>query len=559
MNLFRATRWIFLLLVAMPGARAGSVVETRHNLSASGPGSVKAGSETQVCIFCHTPHNSASDAPLWNRFESGAVYTPYDSPTLGANVGQPTGASRLCLSCHDGTMALGMVRSRSAPIPFAGGATLPSGPSNLGTNLSDDHPVSFRFDAALAAGDGELRDPSALPAAVRLDASGQMQCTSCHDPHDDSFGKFLVMENTASALCVSCHSTTGWADAIHRTSTRTWNGAGVDPWPTTADTTVAANACANCHQPHAAGTAVALLRFNTEEANCLSCHNGNVAAKNVQSDFLKASVHPITATTGVHSPTEDLTGGTRHVECADCHNPHAARHAVATAPTAPGSLAELPGVSSSGAIVDPLQNEYELCFRCHGDSPNRGPARVRRVQVQTNTRVEFSPANPSFHPVVAPGRNTSVPSLIAPWTTASQIYCTDCHNSDTAAQAGGAGADGPHGSAWTPILERRLVYTDNNTESAAIFAMCYKCHNRTSILDDRSFKEHQKHVREVKAACTTCHDPHGSATNTHLINFNPDYVTPLRGVIEYVDQGNQAGYCTLVCHGKQHDRLNYPR
>lgn len=550
---------LLALLSGLGCARSESIVNSRHNLSASGPGSVKAAGETQVCIFCHTPHNSASDAPLWNRFESGAAYTPYDSPTLKAEVGQPTGSSRLCLSCHDGTLALGMVRNRQTPIAFTGGSTMPSGPGNLGTDLSNDHPVSFRYDATLAAANGELKPPSSLPASIRLDANGQLQCTACHDPHDDSFGKFLVVDNTASALCVSCHDKTGWTDSIHRTSTRAWNGSGIDPWPTTSGATVAANACENCHQPHAAGTPRALQKFATEEANCFSCHNGNVAVKNVQGDFLKASVHPVSSTTGVHSPTEDLINGTRHVECADCHDPHAARHATANAPTAPGSLAGLPGVNGAGTAVDPLQNEYELCYRCHADSTNRGAARVRRVSVQTNTRVEFDPGNPSFHPIEAPGRNTAVPSLINPWTTSSTMYCTDCHNSDTSVQAGGTGAEGPHGSAWTPILERRLVTTDNTTESAAVYALCYKCHNRTNILDDRGFKEHQKHIKEVKAACTTCHDPHGSTSNTHLINFNPDYVSPLRGVIEFVDQGVQAGNCTLICHGKEHDRLNYPR
>ena len=33
-----------------------SIVTTKHNLSASGPGTVKATIESEVCIFCHTPH-----------------------------------------------------------------------------------------------------------------------------------------------------------------------------------------------------------------------------------------------------------------------------------------------------------------------------------------------------------------------------------------------------------------------------------------------------------------------------------------------------------------------
>lgn len=535
-----------------------SIVFSKHNLSASGPGTIKATTETQVCIFCHTPHNSSTQAPLWNRYDSGALYTPYDSPTTHATIGQPTGASKLCLSCHDGTMALGMVRSQPTPISFAGAlSTLPTGDANLGTDLSDDHPISFSYDASLASANGELRDPATLPPDVPLDANGLLQCTTCHDPHDDQFGNFLVMNNSASALCVTCHDKAFWADAIHRTSPATWNGSGVDPWPHTDETSVAANACENCHQPHSAGTGHALLNFADEESNCFSCHNGNVANGNLVAEFQRASVHPVTATTGVHTPVEDPVNPSRHVECADCHNPHAARSQAANAPAAPGALAGVRGINSSGALVSQIQFEYEVCFRCHGDSLNKGPARVNRVHPETNTRLEFSPSNPSFHPVVASGQNPDVPSLISPLTIGSQIYCTDCHNSNTSGQAGGNGPEGPHGSTFSPILERQLVMTDGAGENAATYALCYKCHSRASLIDDKSFHEHQKHIREVRAACTTCHDPHGSSQNTHLINFNPDYVFPYQGVIEFVDTGRFRGNCTLICHGKVHNNEDY--
>ncbi|MFT5123506.1 MAG: putative CXXCH cytochrome family protein [Kiritimatiellia bacterium] len=547
-----------ILLAFTLGISAESVVDSKHNLSVSGPGTVKASAETEVCIFCHTPHNADVAAPLWNRFSSGAVYTPYNSSTIKASIGQPTGASKLCLSCHDGTMALGMVRSRTSPIGFAGGVTaMPSGAANLGTDLSDDHPISFTFDASLASANGELRDPASLPAVVSLDNNKQLQCTSCHDPHNDQFGDFLVMNNIASALCISCHDKTGWQDSSHMTSTATWNGQGTDPWPHTDWNTVANNACGNCHKPHTAGTPVALLNFADEESNCFSCHNGNVAALNVASDFAKFSVHPVTDTQGVHDPLEDLLNPPRHVECADCHNPHATRNAAAVAPNAPGALAGVKGISQSGAAVQPIQFEYELCYRCHADSNNRGPAVVNRVDPETNTRLEFDPGNASYHPVAAAGQNPDVPSLKAGYTINSQIYCTDCHNSDSGSRAGGNGPDGPHGSLYAPLLERNLVMTDYTAENANTYALCYKCHDRSSIIDDKSFREHQKHIRDVQAACTTCHDPHGSSGNTHLINFNPDTVFPFNGVIEFVDTGRFMGNCTLTCHGKVHNQLNY--
>jgi predicted CXXCH cytochrome family protein len=557
--IIRMNRLVFVLLgLAMCAASAETIVNSLHNLSASGPGTVKATSESEVCIFCHTPHGGSPDAPLWNRSSSGAVYTPYSSTTAKATFGQPTGSSKLCLSCHDGTLALGMVSSRSTPISFIGGVTgMPSGESNLGTDLSDDHPVSFRYDASLAAANGELKNPATLPAAIRLDDNGDLQCASCHDPHDDQFGKFLVMNNFASALCISCHDKDNWIDSSHRTSTATWNGNQPDPWNHTEETTVAANACENCHKPHTAGTPMALLNFTTEEANCFSCHNGNVAGSNVEADFSKASVHPVSLTTGVHDPLEDLVNAPRHVECVDCHNPHAANGNAADAPDASGALDGLAGIAQSGSVVEPLQFQYELCYRCHADSNNKGPALVNRIDPETNTRLEFDPGNPSYHPVVATGQNPNVPSLKSPYTVNSRIYCTDCHNSNTGGNAGGSGPDGPHGSVFAPLLERQLIMTNGSSESAANYAMCYKCHNRSSIIDDKSFHEHQKHIKDEKASCMTCHDPHGSLNNTHLINFNPDYVFPLNGTIEFVDTGLFTGNCTLLCHGKAHNQEDY--
>src|SRR5581483_8121127 len=78
---------------------------------------------TEVCVFCHTPHGANQEgvkfrAPIWNRTLSSAQYQMYDqvwSKSFEArpnNPGHPTGYSRLCLSCHDGTIALGSVLNK---------------------------------------------------------------------------------------------------------------------------------------------------------------------------------------------------------------------------------------------------------------------------------------------------------------------------------------------------------------------------------------------------------------------------------------------------------------
>jgi predicted CXXCH cytochrome family protein len=207
-------RCVFVVIVlgaaacwaAVPLAPQASIIASPHNLSTMGPGAIRAAGEQEVCIFCHTPHNSTSIQPLWNRTLPVSQYQVYTSNSLKAKPGQPTGSSKLCLSCHDGTIAVGSVHSRNQPIMMAGGiTTLLPGKGNLGTDLRDDHPVSFRFDTELVGKNPKLKSPLALPTGVHLDKNQELQCTSCHDAHNNSRGKFMVVDNTASQLCNSCH------------------------------------------------------------------------------------------------------------------------------------------------------------------------------------------------------------------------------------------------------------------------------------------------------------------------------------------------------------------
>ena len=165
---------------------------------------------TEICIVCHTPHNAdilVSEAPLWNHETTLATFTPYSSPTLDATVGQPSASSKLCLSCHDGTVALDNFGGTT------GGTNYISGGALIGTDLLDDHPISFIYDAALAATDGGLFDPitsnSGLGSTIDDDLlfGGQMQCASCHDVHNGSGeASLLRLNNDGSALCLTCHN-----------------------------------------------------------------------------------------------------------------------------------------------------------------------------------------------------------------------------------------------------------------------------------------------------------------------------------------------------------------
>ncbi len=249
-----------------------------------------------------------------------------------------------------------------------------------------------------------------------------------------------------------------------------------------------------------------------------------------------------------------------HVECVDCHNPHAAKNQAATAPAVNGFLAGVKGINQSGVAVDPAINSYEICYRCHAGSAGAPASTIPRVIVQNNTRLEFAPGNPSYHSVAAAGVNPNVPSLISPWTTSSRMYCTDCHASD-----GTGSPAGPHGSIYPRILKLQYLTADNTNESAAAYALCYSCHSRTSILGDISFKEHSKHIVGERTPCITCHDAHGisstqgnSTNNSNLINFWTTIVTNSSGGIRrFDDQGLYTGRCYLTCHGENHNPLSY--
>jgi predicted CXXCH cytochrome family protein len=557
--------WALTTLVVCPVLAQERVADTVHNLSASGPGRIRAQTESQICIFCHAPHNTAGVRPLWNRDLPISSYQIYRSTTLDAKPGQPTGPSKLCLSCHDGTIALGNVLSRSEQIRMTGGDHIPAGLTNLGTDLSDDHPISFHYTAGVAASDLQLVSPNALPSEIRLDSTGQLQCTSCHDAHHNRYGQFLVRPREFGDLCISCHSMTGWNASAHRNSPAAVTQ-GMGDWPFH---TVAENACRSCHRPHAAGGRERLLIFEEEEDNCLNCHNGQIA-ENIRGEIDKISAHDPRRYLGRHDPVEMQAGGNPHVECADCHNPHAAAAQAHTG--AYGSigmtLAHVRGITIGGTPIARAENEYEVCFRCHGDTAVPVTERIRRLAQTDNLRLKFDPGNPSFHPIVVSSPGDATPSLAPHMTRGALIRCTDCHNNDSGPRAGGNGPDGPHGSIYDFLLERNYSVFDDSTESEYEYAMCYKCHQRSSILADQSFPHHRVHIVEQRTPCSACHDPHGISTtqamgsdHSHLINFDTAIVRPepSTGRLEFRDLGTLAGSCTLICHGLPHADLRYSR
>lgn len=212
------------LVVATAGATYGAVADTKHNLSSSGPGEIKAEGTSEICVFCHTPHNANTDVSvgLWNRKtqDPGITYTMYDGTT-----GVPNEESMICLTCHDGTMALNnmanlpntlsdtftAITMTGVGVDAAGKMTSASY-AYLGTDLSDDHPIGdwptgyvwnlIPVADIIAASTGHYYATPIDDGA----GSYRIECISCHGAHNNVNGSFLLTNNANSALCMQCHN-----------------------------------------------------------------------------------------------------------------------------------------------------------------------------------------------------------------------------------------------------------------------------------------------------------------------------------------------------------------
>ena len=210
---------VLLVLFAVVGvvnmANAQGIADSAHDFSAL----TSWNTAGEICNVCHTPHaadTTVADAPLWDHeLTTHDPYGLYGSTTLDATMTQPDGLSKLCLSCHDGTVAVDNFGGTTT-----GTVNISSFGTNssrlIGTDLGDDHPVGFIFNATLASTDGELFNPAVdttdLGGTIENDllfgatGSARLECASCHDVHDTAGNTSLLrIDNAVSNLCLTCH------------------------------------------------------------------------------------------------------------------------------------------------------------------------------------------------------------------------------------------------------------------------------------------------------------------------------------------------------------------
>jgi hypothetical protein len=607
-----------LLFAVFAGAQATTPttdVLGVHDMSSSA--SPLHGNNANACIYCHAPHNALSAAPLWNQTLSTKEYILYPNSSSTPSTPTKVGAASLrCLSCHDGSVAVGRTAAFGT-LQMTGDLS-----ANMGVQLEGSHPFSMqpqiKDDATLVS--TLVSSHATKDHDVKL-VEQNIECSTCHDVHnqykDLRSQKFLVRDNAGSRICFACHdvgartvsgvgnSLTAWPNSAHALSTvAVAPKARLGGYPTVKDL-----ACSSCHRSHNA-LGMGLMRKNpdrpvniddTSQA-CFACHDGsdNLSQRllNVVGAFNGQQGHPFSDAANKHQVNEPVVlDRNRHTTCADCHNSHAAQPTISFAGTAElrPSQVGVSGVTSDGVTVTTATYQYENCLRCHGPSQNKQslsaygymPTRALFAGDILDVSLQFAKGAISSHPVMRDAKNLARPSLLrSMWNIgstvqsrvmSSRILCSDCHNNDNNREFGGTGPNGPHGSKNDHILERRYLMSQVATGAlpgtvivnlnpnpildsapASPYALCAKCHNLNQLVNTgRDWSLHGSHVQKG-FSCSVCHSAHGVPAGTSgvngsaLVSFDMNVV----GSSNNLPVSYNGSTCTLKCHEAEHPVAN---
>jgi hypothetical protein len=507
----------------------------------------------------------------------------------------------------------------------------------FGAQLQSSHPFSLKAPlvdsphlVATLASTQTTADPLNMVKLVE----GTVECSSCHEPHaqriDPVSMKFLVRDSVNGQLCLACHTGSArtvngknnplaqWSSSIHAFSANV-----VNPAAKLGEyATVAQFACLSCHRPHNANGTSGLLRapdppsasVDAPTQSCMICHSGGsnlqIPIANVYDEFAKKG-HLLPAGSNQHDANEPtVLLNNRHATCADCHNGHSSFQVASfdAPPTIRISQTGTTGVSAADGttILEPAANQYENCLRCHGTSPGKQalqiygyfPLRAVSAADPLNIIPQLAPTSTSSHPVLHTASSpwpqpslrqymlnldgtTSSPRQLG---AGSRLFCTDCHNSDDNREFGGPGPNGPHGSLYDHVLERRYEFSQvamaagpgtpvlnlfpspdlsAGGASPGPYALCAKCHDLTAIMSASSFSipgvktGHGAHVSEQGFSCSTCHTAHGmgsisaNISGERLVNFDANVVAP--NGASPISYSKATNTCVLACHGINHN------
>ncbi len=401
--------------------------------------------------------------------------------------------------------------------------------------------------------------------------------------------------------------------------------------------------CGVCHDTHSAQSQN-LVKAPSATEQCYACHAGGVGGADVKEQYTlgQPANDPATRSYYSHDTTDpgdhtldsanEFQGKlTRHSQCADCHDPHGAQVAkptmTSTGWTAPGGFTKVAGVAvtngASGTVptytwldgmVQPVTAEYQLCFKCHSTFTTL-PADVpgKPSQSFTDLATQLNPANASYHPIEAPGRNQtqkladslagSSPYKLWNFTTNDTIRCVSCHSSNTTGTSTDPAQNAPdatltvHASTNRGILirpyENRVLSKAGQFYDNKGFALCLACHMETPYLNQTrpaaaegtNFVFHGLHMAGISgegsggldidapgagqgnARCAECHwSSHGTTdlpstqkvAGDRLVVFAPDVLpSKAMGGVPTFTKTATGGTCTLTCHGEDHQGATY--
>lgn len=238
---------LFSLAVPAADGRPVSDPTNPHNLSFGAThGRTQATDDSQpgareICIFCHTPHSASKQGALWNRNDPAGPFSLYNSSTLqiknipeaqyNTTADYPNGASKLCLSCHDGVTGVGTLLDRTITLNHETMADVPTTATfDPVIDLELTHPVSFVFNGTVLAQIQVGKSGMSLPTLDLRDDQERVQCTTCHDPHDDRAEIFYnsagippfwriatTTQDPYTAICNECHPNAGVTSDNHHT------------------------------------------------------------------------------------------------------------------------------------------------------------------------------------------------------------------------------------------------------------------------------------------------------------------------------------------------------
>ena len=387
-----------------------------------------------------------------------------------------------------------------------------------------------------------------------------------------------------------------------------------------------ASECASCHRVHT-GKNLNLLKSVAPQSNlCFTCHDGTGAISNVLAQYADPLVpqnnvagrvtyrHDAVQPSAHTRASLNEFGGVlnRHAECGDCHNSHQANATNSTQTTtgwtSSGRLAGISGVSVvNGAAgtaptyaflpggTNPITREYQLCFKCHSgftQLPLNNSFPPSRFYLDKG--VEFNPNNLSYHPIEAPGKNSTAAMILSlsgyspyrqfTFVIGDTIRCSNCHTSSTKYNQTTPPAAGSslsvHTSQVAGILlapyRNRLLKPVGEAFNPAEFKLCFMCHAIGPFDGTNSratnWTKHYGHsgtrtgtntggqnidtptANGGNAICAECHfrihstsykDGTQSIPGSRLVNFSPNVFGALR-------TWTGSGCSGFVCHGKSH-------